>query len=112
MIVYMSNKAKFYCEFCNTEVKANAKSCSNCGKIFVSVKCPKCGKIGPQQIFTSGCPICGYASSSGEKNKSSINFKFPEKKSYSNDSLPLWTFFVIFAVLAVIMFFVLRIFLK
>ncbi len=106
-----TKKAKFYCEFCNTEVKANAKSCSNCGKIFVSVKCPNCGKIGPQQIFIQGCPICGYASSEG-KNKTAGNFKFPDKKGYSNDSLPLWMFFVIFGILTVIMIFVLKIFLK
>ncbi|MCM1321159.1 MAG: zinc ribbon domain-containing protein [Bacteroides sp.] len=68
----MKEAARFFCENCNAEVKANARFCGKCGKFFVSVRCPSCGKTGPQAMFAAGCPNCGYAgakSGSGEANK-------------------------------------------
>ncbi len=61
------NSRDFFCENCGSHVSANAKKCPNCGKEFVAVRCPKCYFSGKQELFTGGCPVCGYsAPASGE----------------------------------------------
>ena len=50
-------KAKFFCENCGAEVPENAKVCKKCGKFFISVRCPGCGKTGNSKDFEKGCPF-------------------------------------------------------
>ena len=52
----MSNpKAKFFCEYCDTEVPQKAIVCPKCGHFFASVRCPQCGHTGTQSEFSNGC---------------------------------------------------------
>lgn len=51
----------FFCENCGNRVSADAKKCPNCGKEFVAVRCPQCSFSGKQELFTDGCPVCGYS---------------------------------------------------
>ena len=109
-----SKKAKFFCESCGSEVRANARFCPKCGRFFASVKCPKCGKVGDQNLFKNGCPACGYANPLGnspttpnEEKKHShnkINFfsKNNRKERRGNDSLPSWIYILSMISLAVI----------
>lgn len=57
---------EFFCEACGNSVSLKASKCSNCGKLFDSVKCPKCEFSGAATLFNNGCPACGYLSK-GEK---------------------------------------------
>lgn len=116
----MKQHARFFCEYCQTEVKSNARFCSKCGKFFAAVLCPKCGKTGPVQMFTNGCPKCGYAlpknpiTYSGKKNSSSSNgksfFSLFERKNYSEDSLPTWIYIAAVVFLCLIVFIFVRFF--
>jgi uncharacterized membrane protein YvbJ len=54
-------RPRFFCEGCGTEVSADAKSCPHCGKLFASMRCPRCGFCGEHGEFSRGCPNCGYA---------------------------------------------------
>lgn len=56
-----TKQAKFFCENCGSEVPENAKLCKKCGKFFISVRCPNCGKTGTSREFKDGCTQCGYA---------------------------------------------------
>lgn len=73
-----SKKAKFFCENCGAEVPENAKLCKTCGKFFISVRCPNCGRTGTSKEFKKGCPSCGYAA--GKNNFSNS----ASEKTYSN----------------------------
>lgn len=55
-------KKKFFCENCGHAVPGDADLCPRCGSSFRAVKCPKCGFTGKPDMFTAGCPICGYLS--------------------------------------------------
>ena len=55
----MKSKA-FYCEACGKPVALKASKCPHCGRLFDSVKCPKCAFSGKPELFTDGCPSCGY----------------------------------------------------
>ncbi|MCR5606817.1 MAG: zinc-ribbon domain-containing protein [Treponema sp.] len=110
--------AKFFCESCGAEVKANARVCPKCGRFFASVKCPKCGMIGDQNMFKNGCPRCGYAvnGSHSSSNKVASNvYEIKHKKSpfgsilsfnrggTSGDALPAWIYIAsILALIAII----------
>ena len=97
-----SKKAKFFCESCGSEVRANARFC------------PKCGKVGDQNLFKNGCPACGYANPLGnspttpnEEKKHShniINFfsRNNQKERRGNESLPSWIYILSMISLAVI----------
>lgn len=67
----MEEKPKFYCETCGREVPVDVDECPYCGMQFYGVMCPRCGKSGPAEIFTKGCPRCGYRSVQGKG--SSVN---------------------------------------
>ncbi len=125
-----SQKAKFFCENCGAEVPQNAKMCRHCGRFFSSVRCPACGATGKNEDFINGCPVCGYAVKKGGNNPSAGlsggkngNISFKEKnagrksrarlrreieernpktfsRQKSDGTLPMWSFFVILAVLA------------
>lgn len=117
-------KAKFFCEFCDTEVPQNSVVCPKCGHFFASVRCPQCGHTGTQREFTNGCKACGYAfSGPTSKSKSqSEKIKLPPKAKYKTrknalkeiskkeynirreDSLPFWIYLISFLGLAVLLF--------
>jgi len=110
----MSNtKAKFFCEFCDTEVPQKAIVCPKCGHFFASVRCPQCGHTGTQREFSNGCKACGYAFSNQNTNikssEKSTRQKLPPKAKYKTrmqalreiekrenckkeDSLPVWIY--------------------
>ncbi len=113
---------KFFCEFCGTEVKRNDKFCPSCGKFFAAVKCPSCGLTGQAPVFVKGCPSCGYAVFSSSSSSVDPGFsdeksgagKFLRKKKQRHeaggiDPLPLWVYFFILllaaVLIAVILFF-------
>ncbi len=124
-------QAKFFCEFCDTEVPFNARFCPKCGHFFLAVRCPACGKTGDQDEFTNGCPQCGYAfdgspvkpfitpktdDSANTKKTSQKNlFQKREFSSYTDtnskkrkndDALPAWIYIATFAVFAGIVAFI------
>jgi len=61
---------RFYCDYCGTEVSGKVEKCPSCGRYFSSIKCPKCGFSGREELFTDGCPVCFYAKGSGGKRPS------------------------------------------
>jgi RNA polymerase subunit RPABC4/transcription elongation factor Spt4 len=54
-------RPRYFCEFCGSEVRKDARVCPHCGRFFSSVKCPRCGYVGKADDFARGCPVCGYA---------------------------------------------------
>lgn len=119
-------KAKFFCENCGAEVPENAKMCKNCGKFFISVRCPNCGKTGTSSEFKNGCPNCGYAvgnngvlnSKNSENSKtlrhaSALNQIFSSARRFSNSrakknekneySLPAWIYILTVSMLVAVM---------
>ena len=113
-----SNKAKFFCENCGSEVPENAKVCKTCGKFFISVRCPECGATGSHEDFKDGCPRCGYAvnktasakNRQAQEQKNAVNvlerlrFVFHPKKIHAESALPLWIYVVTTTVLVAIVF--------
>jgi predicted RNA-binding Zn-ribbon protein involved in translation (DUF1610 family) len=115
--------AKYFCENCGYEVKANARFCPNCGKFFSSVRCPKCGTLGTVKDFKDGCPNCHYSmtreelygtaddgntGSDGLKHKLSSKSKRRIREAFKRHSdnlsnfdpgVPMWLFVVLFVVL-------------
>ena len=110
--------AKFFCEHCGSEVKANAKVCPKCGKFFSSVRCPRCAYMGTVRDFSNGCPRCHYSMThedlygSDEEEDSVMNYETVEeydkaikmkrlkkqqsetkKRNYGNEA-PMWLFAV------------------
>jgi predicted amidophosphoribosyltransferase len=77
-------QAKFFCEYCDSEVPFNARFCPKCGHFFLAVRCPACGKTGDQDEFTNGCPQCGYAFN-GEPVKSTVT-KTPDSEKSTSSS--------------------------
>jgi len=111
-----NKKAKFFCENCGSEVPENARLCKKCGKFFISVRCPNCGKTGNSSDFKNGCPSCGYAVASGPKryDHAAQTLTLPAIKAHflsnlknntmtrsaahrhfiCNDALPAWIYIV------------------
>ncbi len=58
----MSRSPHFFCENCGAEVPRKSARCPVCGRLFSSVRCPKCAFTGPEHLFADGCPACGYSS--------------------------------------------------
>ncbi|GMO47734.1 MAG: zinc ribbon domain-containing protein [Treponemataceae bacterium] len=84
-----SAAAKFFCEYCGAEVSSNAKICKKCGKFFLSVRCPECGKTGNAAIFANGCPGCGYAAG---KERPAAKTAAVSVKPGRKDPLPSWLY--------------------
>ena len=77
-----TKSAKFFCENCGAEVPQSAKICRHCGRFFSSVRCPQCGLTGTSDKFSKGCPSCGYAFGSVNKNISGKKNKEQKKASF------------------------------
>lgn len=94
-------KAKFFCENCGHEVAEDAKVCRHCGKFFISVRCPKCGKVGSADIFKKGCPQCGYSMKDDSALKAILE-SVKDGRAYGSDggetqtSLPIWVYIITF----------------
>lgn len=119
-----NKQAKFFCEFCGSEVPRKAKTCPKCGKFFASVMCPKCAHTGTTEEFKNGCPKCGYAvpGNNAKKknsniqfynaismnknpqyyNSSDINTKNKGKKMRTESSLPFWVYAVVVLTLVIL----------
>lgn len=87
----MDSRPRFFCEHCGAEVKRNADRCSACGKFFSSVRCPKCGFVGAEDLFSDGCPACGYSAGrrSGPDRMGPVSGGAPLQ---SAGGLPLWVY--------------------
>lgn len=122
----MSNpKAKFFCEYCDTEVPQKAIVCPKCGHFFASVRCPQCGHTGTQSEFLNGCRSCGYAFTPGNTSQKSTQnktqTKLPPKAKYKTrqaaiheiekredykkreDALPAWVYIFSISLLVVLL---------
>ena len=114
----MSNpKAKFFCEYCDTEVPQKAIVCP---------KCPHFGHTGTQREFANGCKACGYAFSNGTSgnstNQNKSQTKLPpkaryktrkaaiqeiqkrESKTIKEDSLPAWVYILSISILGILLY--------
>lgn len=81
----MSKKApNFFCEFCGAKVDKWAIQCDKCGRVFDSIKCPKCSYVGKADDFPNGCPQCGFHSSSLDQLRDSI--KNAQSKASGGDT--------------------------
>ena len=91
-------KPRFFCDNCGKEVEQDAQGCSNCGRSFLSVRCPSCGLTGEAKLFDLGCPACGYSTKGAPGVKKSGAFhpvKEPkEKEAYEPVTLPVWVYVV------------------
>jgi len=78
-------KGSFFCENCGAEVKAGAESCPSCGRSFLGVRCPRCGREGSAEDFDGGCPDCGYMAESGRTVESP-----PRRRRRIVPNRPVW----------------------
>jgi uncharacterized membrane protein YvbJ len=56
-----AHEPTFYCDNCGAVVGKDDTVCPQCGRVFSTVRCPRCGYSGEADEFLSGCPVCGYA---------------------------------------------------
>jgi hypothetical protein len=104
----MSGVPHFFCENCGTEVPRKSAKCPGCGRYFSSIRCPKCGFTGGEQLFSGGCPVCGYSSppnrvrAENRQGRSRRNAAERPLGADSTGSLPIWVYvFTILAAVAV-----------
>ncbi len=106
----MPQKAKFFCENCDNEVRSDAMVCPHCGRFFAAVRCPSCEHTGTNKDFLNGCPACGYAvlpkpkivmrrkngtMPSRHRNQSSSQFGYEDFRGVE-EPLPLWVYGAVF----------------
>jgi len=89
-LIPVDKKPKFFCQYCNAEVKQNDRVCHHCGRFFASVKCAACGYAGDAKQFGNGCPVCGYAVYGNVQDFE----RSGQKKQGAADPLPLWMYIV------------------
>jgi uncharacterized membrane protein YvbJ len=84
----------FFCESCGAEVLLAARTCPRCGKSFQAVRCPECGCVGEEALFSQGCPVCGFTAVSSPAKQVKIAGKAVEKsrKWKTAEALPLWVY--------------------
>jgi uncharacterized membrane protein YvbJ len=94
----------FYCDSCGAEVSQDALACPKCGRKFASIRCPACGFSGEEDLFSDGCPKCGYQVLPGKsrrKNKRTASVSRRGGKasrvSASGGALPVWAYLLTIA---------------
>lgn len=96
----------FFCEHCGSPVPQKAKQCPTCGRFFASVRCPSCGFTGSEELFSEGCPICGYSRGKQEPHAADIyRDKIPSYRTPRGPVAPLpwWVYGIsLFALLVAI----------
>ena len=75
----------FFCEACSKPVPRRAEKCPHCGRLFDSVKCPQCSFAGRPELFSNGCPSCGYLQKGAARNKP-VSFDEIEKGLVAPDT--------------------------
>ena len=110
----------YFCESCGSSVGLRESQCPSCGKVFDAVKCPICSFSGKANLFSDGCPSCGYMSKKGGTDRNSgkpfematgkgmvnpyVNGNDtplapkenePEKKKQQSRAIPAWAYTVI-----------------
>lgn len=100
---------KFFCENCHREVKASAKVCPHCGRVFTAVRCPSCSYVGQASDFRSGCPNCGYSGSTPQADPRFETVDLSAPARTTRGRIPGWVYplaagvlLVAFAVLVVL----------
>jgi len=93
----MDGKPRFFCDNCSAEVVHGADSCPRCGRIFASVRCPSCGLVGEEALFSNGCPSCGYSAPHGKETVA------PNPEREIHRPLPFWAVFLTVGILAFIL---------
>jgi hypothetical protein len=80
-------KAKaFFCEACGKPVALKASKCPHCGRLFDAVKCPNCSFSGRPELFSDGCPSCGYLRHEPKGATGKVPFREVEKDLVTPDS--------------------------
>jgi len=82
-------KPRFFCDNCSAEVRADAKACQSCGRLFASVRCPSCGHVGGDEAFVRGCPSCGLAAPPPIETAPR-----PRRRKRERQGLPPWALFL------------------
>jgi hypothetical protein len=84
----------FFCESCGAEVPLAARICPRCGKSFQAVRCPECGFVGEEALFSQGCPVCGFtvAPSPAKRAKFAGNAAGKPRRWETAEALPLWVY--------------------
>jgi len=97
---------RFFCDNCGTEVPQNSKNCPNCGRFFSSVRCPQCGFVGEEALFSNGCPSCGYSTSNAkaaDNGKAKAKAKKKRKEKAPAGGLPWWVYILVTAIFTAVM---------
>jgi hypothetical protein len=98
----MKGRPRFFCEHCGKEVPREAEKCASCGRYFSSVRCPKCGFAGAQNLFSDGCPVCAY-SAPPPPGRDAGEAPFQERlPALPAGTLPSWVYLVTLAALAAV----------
>ena len=87
-------KPRFFCDNCGNEVSQDAQECSQCGRSFLSVRCPSCGLTGEPKVFDNGCPKCGYTVNAEPKSKEQKAPKKSKTEAEVHSGLPVWVYVV------------------
>jgi uncharacterized membrane protein YvbJ len=91
-------RPRFYCDNCGSEVAQDEQECHNCGRSFLSVRCPACGLTGEVKIFDNGCPKCGYSVGTQADTKPTLEKEKPKKSRPEENKgyyiLPIWVYVV------------------
>ena len=90
---------RFYCEYCGAEVNEQDDVCSNCGAVFVAIKCPRCGYRDKQHRFHNGCPQCGFLSDVPEGTDKWVASHGDRAATAQRRAMPSWLFWVVLTVL-------------
>jgi uncharacterized membrane protein YvbJ len=94
---------RYFCDNCGTEVFSDDRACPYCGRLFVSVRCPKCGYSGEDKRFENGCPLCGYSDpNAGKKKNEKVKKKKPKRQHRHHEPLPFWGYIVMFIALFIL----------
>ena len=101
-------KARFFCDHCGKEVLLYRSTCPSCGRSFQAVQCPRCEFKGEPELFTAGCPACGYLSSRRVEQGKKEAARDQERSS----QVPAWLFRALGIILLITIIFLLYLFFK